>query len=162
MKKFITTILALSVVSALSLTAFAADTEINQDSADKTGSTTVTYTVDPVYNVTIPQTVALGETETISVNNVVVEDGKQVTVRLTSTSEADNTFKVKTGKGAALTYGITKDSNPIAIGDVILSVKPSTGDSGSAALDFSAPTGAQYSGTYTGTITFTVSVDDAN
>ena len=44
----------------------------------ETKSTTVTYEVAPTYTVTIPATVALGETATIKAENVVVAKGKQV------------------------------------------------------------------------------------
>ena len=123
--------------------------------------TAVTYTVDPTYTVTIPQTVTLGETKTLEAENVVVDEGKQVNVKLTATSGANNTaFTVATAKGATLTYAIMKDSNAVAIGDTVLTVNPANGKTGSTTLSFSAPTGAQFSGTYKGTVTFTVSVDD--
>ena len=47
-------------------------------------SATVEYNVDPTYTVTIPATVALGETATIKAENVVVTKGKQVEVALTN------------------------------------------------------------------------------
>ncbi len=160
MKKLITAVLTFAMVSAMSLTAFAADTTVNQDSDPKAGDTIVNYSVDPTYTVTITEKVTLGDRGAISVSDVVVDEGKQVNVKLTDTSEADNSFQVKTDKGAALSYTITKDGSPLAIGDTVLSVKPGEATIVQQILAFSAPTGARYAGTYTGTVTFTVSVDD--
>ncbi len=132
----------------------------------KNYGTALTYTVDPTYTVTIPETVTLGQTVTIKAEDVVVDKGKQVNVKLTAASGESNAFKLTTPEGAELTYTVTKgDASagaPVAVGDTVLTVNPSTASGGNAVLNFLAPADAAiaYAGHYTGTVTFTVVVED--
>ena len=120
--------------------------------------TTVTYTVDPTYTVTIPETVTIGTDgteKTVSAADVVVEKGQYVSVTLA----ADNNFTVTSGEGATLTYTETNGGQPVAAGDEILAVNPADGKTGTATVTFDIDESAiQYAGTYTGTATFTVAV----
>ena len=165
MKKLLTCVLALALVLSLSVTAFAAESSINQGSTDKSGSTSINYTVAPAYTVTIPASVTLGNSVTVAASGVKVAKGSQVVVKLTGTSESDNTFEVKTTEGAALTYTVKSDENDtINVNDAVLTVNPDTatdgnGASGSTKLSFELNDTIQYAGTYTGTVTFTVSVE---
>ena len=123
-------------------------------------STTVTYSVNPAYTVTIPETVTIGADgteKTVSAEDVVVNKGQYVSVTLA----ADNNFTVKTTEGATLTYTVTQDGQPVAAGDEILAVNPADGTTGSASVTFAIDESAiQYAGTYTGTATFTIAVKD--
>lgn len=161
MKKSFAMIPALAMALSLCVTAFAADTDISidQESDDQTGSTSVTYTVQPAYTVTIPAAVTLGNSVKVSAEGVKVSKGSQVAVKLTGTSETDDTFKVKTAEGAELVYTVKNGNADVAIGDTVLAVNPETNDSGDTTLSFAAPAAVTYAGTYTGTVTFTVSVD---
>ena len=124
----------------------------------ETQTTTVTYQVDPTFTVTIPATVALGETATIKAENVVVAKGKQVEVTLTNA----NGFKVTTQQGAELSYTVTKDETAVNVGDTVLTVNPDNGKTGETTLTFSNPTEtAKFAGDYTGAATFTIAVKDA-
>ena len=124
-------------------------------------SVTVEYVAAPTYTVTIPATVELGKKATISAKDVIVEKGKQVEVKITATSEADNTFKLRTQQGAAVTYTVKNGQQAVAVGDTVLTVNPDSAHSGSTELSFVAPADESipYAGTYTGTVTFTVSVE---
>ena len=130
----------------------------------KYDSTQVTYTVSPSYTVTIPEKVTLGQTATISVEDVRVAKGSQVEVALTGTSGAGNAFTLESEEGAAINYTVQNASQQaVAINDTVLAVTPESSSSGEATLSFVAPasTDITYAGTYTGTVTFTVSVKDA-
>lgn len=122
---------------------------------------TIEFVSAPTYTVTIPASVALGETAEIKAENVVVDKGKQVEVKLTGTSETDNAFKLKTNEGAELTYTVKNGEADVAVGSTVLTVNPDTAASGSATLTFVAPTSITYAGMYTGTVTFTVSIETA-
>lgn len=121
----------------------------------------VEYISAPVYMMTIPETVTLGQTATISAENVVVEKGTQLVITLSSTGEEDNSFKVRTPEGAELTYTIENNENEVHIGDKVLIVNPQDAASGSANLEFVAPQETQFAGDYTGTVIFTASVEPA-
>ena len=156
MKKLFALILAIAMMATLSVTAFAADynTEGNK-------GMDVTYSVEPGYTVTIPETVTIGAEgteKTVSAEGVVVKKGQYVSVTLA----ADNNFTVKTTEGAELTYTVTKGGQPVAAGDEILAVNPADGKTGTATITFDIDeTAIQYAGTYTGSATFTIAVKDA-
>lgn len=157
MKKFITIVLAVLMIAATTVTAFA-----------ETQSTNVTYEVSPTYTVTIPQSVTISSdtkttTATISAENVVVANGKQVQVALTDTTKTTGgeSFALQTTEGAEITYTVTKgDNTNVSIGDAVLQVNPKDADNGSATLTLTAPNSVTYAGTYTGTMTFTISLVD--
>ncbi|MGN0115710.1 MAG: hypothetical protein ACI396_10320 [Acutalibacteraceae bacterium] len=115
----------------------------------------------PKYTVTIPETVTLGGTAEIKAENVVVDEGKQVEVALTATSGENNAFTVKSAERAVIEYTVTKDDANIVVGDTVLMVNPDDGKSGSTILNFNSPDKAKFSGEYNGTVTFTVSVENA-
>ena len=128
----------------------------------KYDSTQVTYTVSPSYTVTIPEKVTLGQTVTISAEDVRVAKGSRVEVSLTGINNGDSQFTLSTAEGESITYTVQDASRQtVAINDTVLAVDPQISDKGSAELTFFAPTDITYAGTYTGTVTFTVSVKDA-
>jgi hypothetical protein len=116
----------------------------------------VNYQVAPTYTVTIPATVTLGETATIEAENVVVVKGKQVEVVLTET----NDFKVTTPEGAELTYTVKTGETVVNEDEILLAIDPTNGKADSITLTFIAPETVQFSGEYTGTVTFTIRVAD--
>ena len=118
---------------------------------------TVEYTVDPTYIVTIPATVALGETATIKAENVVVAKGKQVEVALTNA----NGFTVATPQGAELGYTVKNGETIVNEGDTVLTVNPDNGKTGETTLTFTTPETVKFAGDYTGTVTFTIAVNPA-
>ena len=120
---------------------------------------TVEFISAPTYTVTIPATVELGETAEIKAENVVVEKGSQVEVKLTDTSEANNSFKLKSNEGAELAYTVNNGTNNISIGDTVLAVNPDDTSTGAATLIFTQSGEAEFAGDYSGTVTFTISVE---
>lgn len=128
------------------------------DPVSENDSTNVKYSVEPTYIVSIPATVTLGNTATISSDGVVVEKGKQVEVALASTSENDNSFKLKSAEGAEIEYTIKNNGSAVSLNDKVLIVNPDDASTGSSTLSFVAPSGVTYAGRYTGTVTFNVAV----
>ena len=120
-------------------------------------SVTVEYTVAPTYTVTIPATVALGETATIKAENVVVAKGKQVEVALTNA----NGFTVATPQGTELGYTVKNGETTVNEGDTVLTVNPDNGKTGETTLTFTTPETVKFAGDYTGTVTFTIAVNTA-
>ena len=108
------------------------------------------------YTVTIPATVELGgDAATISATDVVLPTGKQLNVKVDSSSKF--TVTLDGTNEDEQTY--TVNNGVVNPGDTVLSVLQST-DSASTDLTFNPPSSTTYSGTYTGTVTFTVSVDN--
>lgn len=163
MKKNLIAIFSLALLTAFSMPAtVCADTTITYDSEQKTAEMTVSYTVEPSYTVTIPASVNLqiGEQTSaeVKVENVCIPYGQNVNVAISSAT-ADATgenFQIKASSGKTLDYTITNSNSAVKIGDTIISAP--AGDVAIETLTFTPPRNYKYSGTYTGTITFTVSV----
>ena len=154
MKKILTLALVGAMLTATGITAFAADP-----------TTDVTYEVAPIYTVVIPESVTLGDTavtETIKIygadenSNVVIGKTQKVNVALT---ESANGFKVKTADGDEVAYTVN-DKNAVAD---LTTVAECTAAEGKKNTDitFTKTGTAAYAGTYTDTLTFTVSLADA-
>ncbi|MEG1887407.1 MAG: hypothetical protein RR177_04705, partial [Oscillospiraceae bacterium] len=100
MKKMFSLALSLCLALSLSATAFAKDTNINQDSPDKNAQTVVSANALPKYTVTIPETVTLDSSATIRADNILTEVNKAVKITLTGTNQTGNAFCVSTPPGA--------------------------------------------------------------
>ena len=110
------------------------------------------------YTVTIPATVQLGgDAATIRATDVVLPTGKQLNVKVDSSSKF--TVTLDGTNEDEQTYTVTHGNVPVKPGDTVLSVSQSTA-SASTDLIFNPPSSTTYSGTYTGTVNFTVSVDE--
>ena len=126
MKKLFALLLAITMMATLSVTAFAAEYDTTGDKGMD-----VTYSVEPGYTVTIPETVtngADGTSATVSAEDVVVEKGQYVSVTLAE----NNNFTVKTTEGAELTYTVTANGETVAAGGEILAVNPADSATGTA------------------------------
>ena len=110
------------------------------------------------YTVTIPATVELGNaasaTATISAENVTLPTDKTLQVIINGPFTA--TLVGKTDVTAQ--YTIQKDGTALESGDPVLTAQ--NGESPKIPLTFVKPDAAPYAGSYTGTVTFTVSVGD--
>ena len=110
------------------------------------------------YTVTIPATVELGNaanaTATISAENVTLPTDK--TLKVTVDGPFTATLVGKTDVTAQ--YTIQKDGTALESGDPVLTAQ--NGESPKIPLTFVKPDAAPYAGSYTGTVTFTVSVGD--
>lgn len=117
-----------------------------------------TYCGQPeiAYTVTIPATVEMGNaanaTATISAENVTLPTDK--TLKVTVNGPFTETLVGTTDVTAQ--YTIQKDGTALESGDPVLTAK--NGESPKIPLTFVKPDNAPYAGSYTGTVTFTVSV----
>ena len=111
--------------------------------------------VAPTYVVTIPATVNEGEELTIRADGVVLYDTEVLTVTVNSD------FTLKTAEGAQLPYtlgGLTDGAVALA---VIGNGDPAAPVSDTKSYKVEVAEEAKYSGTYTGTLTFTIAVNTA-
>ena len=129
------------------------------------GNTTdVEFVAEPVYTVVIPESVTLEDatvTEQIQIygetaeDNVVIPRGKTINVALT---ESANGFNVKNADGDEVAYTVN-DKNAV---DDLTTVAECTAAEGKkdTNITFTKTGTAAYAGTYTDTLTFTVSLAD--
>ena len=160
----------MAIASAMSLSALAADepadTTITNESENKAGEMTATYTVAPSYIVTIPGNADINEegaetvkTASISASDILLEDGQKVTVELTSASNtgSGSTFTAKNGETSSVNYSITAKET-VSVGDKVAEF---TAD-GEQLLTFTKTGGTPtVAGDHTEQLTFTIAVEDA-
>lgn len=127
---------------------------------EKLQDTTYEYHVEPTFTVTIPERVQLEQTYTVSVNDVVIGYNEQVRVCISATSDGDNAFTLANSFGDKIGYSVMMDGSEVALQQSLLTVCPGTNPDGSVELTFVQSGSAQYSGSYTGTITFAILVEN--
>lgn len=165
MKKILSAaVIGIMTLELLPIHSFAAD--ITQDSANKSGEINVNYDMDTEYTVTIPASVNFTDSERtidrpLQANDVRIEDGKALNITISSS----NGFQMKHTKniGSGIDYHLMINNAVISDGNNynVLTVNAGEG-SGRAILSFVTELNkdnAFYTGTYTDTITFKVSVD---
>lgn len=168
MKKLLPIIAIVVFVFHISVVSPAAAGEaITQDSQEKTGNTTVGYDAGVTYTVTIPANVTFTDTEKfverpLLVSNVVLNEGSTLNVNISSL----NDFKMIYGEGyddgyieynILVNYNKPPEKNTYTILTVMAGEK-----SGWAVLDFITNLNKEhafYTGNYTDTLTFTITID---
>lgn len=149
MKKLLSLALVLAMLLTMSVTAFAAD--INESSISKSGSTTITYSADDSYVVTIPDSITVGTDATVSVSNVTLAQGYNLVVSVSS----KNNWTLKNGDNT-IGYTLKIDDSTIVNNGTVLTVK--SGETASKTLKTTLSGAAMYSGSYNDTLTFNLYV----
>ena len=139
------------------------NTTTTLNTTNQSGGTTVTFTIDPAYTVTIPGTIELDKITdttnttvtyekdlTLTASNVRLEKGKKLQV---SIDKIKSTFQLSAGT-AKLDYTIN-NTKPDTI-DVVAIFGTSTTDQ-SVTLHIKAGN-PEFAGAYTGTLNFTIEV----
>ena len=156
MKKIIASVLALSLLAAVSTTAFAA--EINQDSDPKTSEAKITTSIAPTYTVSIPEdtSVAFNATETqfgsIEITQAQIDPNMQIKVSLDSENDAliNQTDNTKT-----ITYTVNDENGVFTSGTYL-----AAGDKTDLTINISQEDwNKAYAGSYEDTVIFTVSYE---
>ncbi len=165
MKKLLSAaVIGVMALELLPIHSFAAD--ITQDSTNKSGEINVNYDMDTEYTVTIPASVNFTDSETtidrpLQANGVRIDIGKALNI--TISSQNGFTMKHTKNSGSGIDYHLMINNAVIPDGNNynVLTVNAGEG-SGSAILSFVTELNkdnAFYTGNYTDTITFKVSVD---
>ena len=169
MKKAISTISALAMVMALAPMSAFADTTIKQtDTLPKTADSSVEFSVDPAYTVTIPAKVTLednGEgiytnSGTLKAEDVKLDEGKEIVVSLTSASkfnmQTSATAEYKLPYTAEGAFGKLTDKEA---GGIVAKFATSTTVQNTP-VTFTTDETPKYAGTYTDPVVFTIEVGD--
>ena len=155
MKKLIASVLIFSMLTAMSITAFAA--EINQDSASKESKAVITTTISPSYTVSIPEDVSVtfNATETmfgsIEVTQAQIEPDKQIVVSLTTDGELIN----QTDNTKTIPYTVENENGVFTSGTYL-----AVGDKTDLTINITQEGWDQAAaGSYADTVTFKVSYE---
>lgn len=163
MKKFIALAIAILMMAALAVPAFAAITE---ETPDGQGTVTVSYGATDAYTITIPTSITLGDkgvegaAQVVSAAGVVLTAGKKLTVSVASANDwaVKNTAQDATETIAyTMTYGNGKTE---AEDDAVILEVESGNATGSVNMYFTRTGDAVVTATYEDTLTFTAAVEN--
>ncbi len=170
MKKMISVLSVLALLSAASTTAFA-DSRITPDSADRSSSMNISYTIAPGYIVTIPSGVDLSTVNTAEIKMTGMSGnekpmlGYNKTVSI-SLSNAKNGFSGSDGKtlslkdgNASVSYTLTGVSGKTGKGDLVASFKFDPNkplDDYKQTLTFAVTSKPQHTGNYSDQLIFDI------
>ena len=115
--------------------------------------------VGPTYYVTIPSQAAAGESFTVTAEAEMISRTQELLVTVSGASGENNAFTLQSREGAVLGYSLKKGNTVLAIGAPVLAVKNGETDSSQITVQPDIP---RYAGTYTGTLIFTVSVEEVS
>lgn len=170
MKKLLCLTLTAVLAAALAAPAFA-DTNVNQDSENKTAQTTVQFNIAPTYTVTIPATVTLNKKTDDVTNAVTYENTFDITAKDVRLNEG-KLLRVSLDSDYQLASGTTKLDYTVVAKQGASSEKPVTSQDKECAT-FATSTADQtvtlhfaaenptYAGDYADTVTFELKVVDA-
>lgn len=168
MKKSLTAILSAVLCLSASSNVFAAGTQINDSTADpKTANTTVNYTVAEVYTVVIPESITLGEEITIKCTTANTAPGKAVKVAISGLDSDKVLLSRKNDANYKIKAEVIQNNNAVSNNDVVASFQDVTAGTGKSAdpITFenlkSPDANPIKAGSYSGTVTFTVSYQNA-
>ena len=163
----------MAMAAAMAMSASAVDPAQIVPDADgqptpETAGAEVTYNVDPGYTVTIPAGADISsgsDEQSITANNVLLEQGQKITVTLfeASNTASGKSFTAKDESGeSTVKYTIKAGTADVAVGDTVAEFETKTGEQ-SATLTFtkdedSTPT---FAGKHTETLTFNIAVESA-
>lgn len=169
MKKIKKCISAFALVMAIApISAFADTTITEEDTLPKTADSSVEFSVDPAYTVTIPATVTLekgegdiyGGSGTIEAESVFLNEGKEIVVSLTSASkfnmQTSETAEYKLPYTAEGAFGKLTDKEA---GGIVAKFATST-TAQSTPVTYTTDEVPQYAGSYSDPVVFTLEVRD--
>ena len=163
MKKTLSMALALTLALSLAVPAFATDITVDGG----VGETVVTYGTSQGFTVTIPADFTIDSatqkaSADVEAENVLIPYGKTLNVRISGDDYVDSWELIDTAEASnQLTYniGTTEGGNDIVNNSVVLSVAAGNTSGATETLYFEVIDTLTKAGTYTDTLTFTVSVD---
>lgn len=160
MKKIIALAIAIVMMAALAVPAFAAPTVLTNNPG--TGNMTVTYAVTGEYTVTIPDAAVVDSDDvTVSVAaGALLASGTQIKVTVSPSTGNAWTLVNSADEEDTLAYTIKNGENAIAVGGTVLTHAAGKTAATEVALSFDLVNAATKAGTYSQTITFTVAVED--
>ena len=166
MKKAISTISALAMVMAIAPMSAFADTTIKQtDTLPKTADSSVEFSVDPTYTVTIPAKIELADNGsgiytnigTLTAEDVFLEPNQEIVV----TISGDFVLENEADSSVTVDYQAEGPNGIVGNGDIVTAFDTSD-EPQSVNVEFSTSEEPEYAGNYSDTVTFGISVETLN
>lgn len=167
-KKLLAAVMALSMVSAVAPMSAFADTTVTPDPNDMpnptpdTAPTTVEFSVEPTYTVTIPANVELADNGsgiytnigTLTAEDVFLEPNQEIVVTISGDFELENEID----SGITVDYQAEGPWGIVGNGDIVTEFFTSD-EPQSDEIEFRTIEEPQYAGNYSDTVTFGIAVE---
>lgn len=167
MKKILSSVLCLAMLLSMGTTAFASNISTDGGSQD----VTVSYGMSQSFVVTIPSSINIADVSEIaslevSASNVVIPHGTVLEIVITGDDYVSDWELIDTAENTnKLRYAIlAEDTTVVRSGDVVLSVASGEAPNSTVSEDLAVAImeNVTKAGSYTDTLTFTVSVEDTS
>lgn len=163
MRKLVSLALVLAMVCTMSVTAFAEDTSISDQSQEQSATCEVVYDLEPSYCIFIPEVVYAGEEYRFSAQYVCLRDTEQIGVYISPLKDNANIIELSNENGNTLNMSVyhIADSVKTASMDGLVAVfTKSTESDYSMYIDKIFDGKSRPAGMYSGTFEFTIKIEE--
>lgn len=163
MRKLVSLALVLAMVCTMSVTAFAEDTSISDQSQEQSATCEVVYDLEPSYCIFIPEVVYAGEEYRFTAQYICLRDTEQIGVYISPLKDNTNIIELSNENGNTLDMSIQRVTDNVwdAAEDGLVAVfTKSTESNCSMYIDKIFDGKSRPAGMYSGTFEFTIKIED--
>lgn len=163
MRKLVSLALVLAMVCTMSVTAFAEDTSISDQSQEQSATCEVVYDLEPSYCIFIPEVVYAGEEYRFTAQYICLRDTEQIGVYISPLKDNTNIIELSNENGNTLNMSVSCFANGVRqyLDDGLVAVfTKSTESDYSMYIDKIFDGKSRPAGMYSGTFEFTIKIEE--
>lgn len=163
MRKLVSLALVLAMVCTMSITAFAEDTSISDQSQEQSATCEVVYDLEPSYCIFIPEVVYAGEEYRFTAQYICLRDTEQIGVYISPLKDNTNIIELSNENGNTLNMSIQRVTDNVwdAAEDGLVAVfTKSTESDYCMYIDKIFDGKSRPAGMYSGTFEFTIKIEE--
>lgn len=163
MRKLVSLALVLAMVCTMSITAFAEDTSISDQSQEQSATCEVVYDLQTQYCIFIPEVVYAGEEYRFTAQYICLRDTEQIGVYISPLKDNTNIIELSNENGNTLNMSIQRVTDNVwdAAEDGLVAVfTKSTESDYSMYIDKIFDGKSRPAGMYSGTFEFTIKIEE--
>lgn len=163
MRKLVSLALVLAMVCTMSVTAFAEDTSISDQSQEQSATCEVVYDLEPSYCIFIPEVVYAGEEYRFTAQYICLRDTEQIGVYISPLKDNTNIIELSNENGNTLNMSIQRVTDNVwdAAEDGLVAVfTKSTESDYSMYIEKIFDGKSRPAGMYSGTFEFTIKIEE--
>lgn len=164
MRKLVSLALVLAMVCTMSVTAFAEDTSISDQSQEQSATCEVVYDLEPSYCIFIPEMVYAGEEYRFTAQYICLRDTEQIGVYISPLKDDVNIIELSNENGNTLDMTVNRVSDDnvwtAAVDGLVAVFTKSTESNYSMYIDKIFDGKSRPAGMYSGTFEFTIKIEE--